>query len=178
MLSLRPFSENDAAFLLPVYHEAFPPEERMEDGLMLSLAKAGSLLHLLIEEDGAPVGFFTLSGKECAYLYYFAIRKDCRGRGFGGAALALLFARFAPLPVAVDLERLDEHAPNADQRRRRRAFYLKSGFEERGLFVKYLGMDLEILTHGEGATLDAIRSSLLSSRVPLLEPVFTAEGAE
>jgi ribosomal protein S18 acetylase RimI-like enzyme len=172
MLSLRPFTKSDAPFLLEVYHEAFPAEERMEDALMLSLSEGGSLLHLLIERDGAPVGFFTLSGTECAYLYYFAIHKDCRGQSIGGGALSLLFAYFAPRPVAVDLERLCDSAPNALQRRRRRAFYLKSGFRERGIFVSYLGMELEILTRGE-VSLEAIRRALLSSGVPDLDPVFT-----
>ena len=175
MLSLRPFTENDADFLLSVYHEAFPKEERMEDSLMLSLAEGGSLLHLIIEEDASPVGFFTLSVGPCAYLYYFAMESRFRGRGFGGEALSLLFARFAPLPVAVDLEILSDGAQNAEQRRRRRAFYLRSGFSERSIFVKYLGMDLEILTHGEGASLSDIEASLLASRVPGIDPVFRRE---
>lgn len=175
MLSLHPFTVTDADFLLSVYHEAFPEEERMEDSLMLSLAEGGSLLHLIIKEDAIPVGFFTLSVGPCAYLYYFAMKKSCRGRGFGGEALSLLFDRFFPLPVAVDLEIPSDGAPNAEQRRRRRAFYLRSGFSERSIFVRYLGMDLEILTHGEGATLPAIEASLLASRVPGIDPVFRRE---
>ena len=123
MLSLRPLQKSDAPFLLSVYHEAFPAEERMEDALLLSLAEEGSLLHLIIEEEGRPLGFFTLSVGPCAYLYYFAVEKSERNRGIGGGALSLLFDRFAPLPVAVDLERLCDEAPNAQERRRRRAFY-------------------------------------------------------
>ena len=171
MLSLRPFQKEDTRFLLSVYHEAFPAEERMEDALLLSLAEEGSLLHLIIEEEGRPLGFFTLSVGPCAYLYYFAVEKSERNRGIGGGALSLLFDRFAPLPVAVDLERLCDEAPNAQERRHRRAFYLRSGFRERGVFVKYLGMDLEILARGD-VSLDGIRQSLLASAIPNLDPVF------
>ena len=171
MLSLRPFQKEDTQFLLSVYHEAFPPDERMEDSLMLSLSEEGSLLHLIIEDGGAPLGFFTLSVGPCAYLYYFAVEASQRGRGIGGGALSLLFAHFAPLPVAVDLERLCDEAPNAQERRHRRAFYLRSGFQERGIFVSYLGMELEILTRGEVSPLE-IRQSLLASRIPDLDPIF------
>lgn len=144
MIRLEPLNAASplCAAVEAINREAFPPEEYMpvteqlESGLELFALTA----------DGAAVGFLAISAWErSAYLFFLAIRDDCRSKGYGAQALALFRERYSHCQCTVDLEPLDPTADNAEQRIRRRRFYLNNGFAPSGYALAYRGMDFELL---------------------------------
>ncbi len=54
--------------------------------------------------------------------------------------------RFKGQKYVFEIEKQDELAENAEDRKRRKAFYLRNGLKETGLFVHAYDTDFEILT--------------------------------
>lgn len=147
----------DEAYAL--YLEAFPKAERKPLELLERLALEGKQ-ELLAIADETPdgeifaglafnlvesAGTVSPGEKETAILDYFAISPKLRGGGYGSRALKLLLERFAGKTYIFEVERRDEKAPNAKERERRIAFYLRNGLQETGLFVRAYDTDFEIL---------------------------------
>lgn len=142
-----------------LYQEAFPEEEKKPVGMLEELAKRGMLEILAVVDDEGAERFVGLAinmtepsrkapegEKETALLDYFAISPDVRGGGYGSKALKLLLERFSGKTYIFEVEMRDEAAPNAAERQRRVAFYLRGGLKETGLFVHAYDTDFEILT--------------------------------
>lgn len=140
-------------FLPQVEHlalEAFPPEEYLPPKKLIDMAAEENFDFWALTEDDRFVGFMVVKiYRRMAYLFFLAIDPGCRGQGFGGKALAALRKHYPGHVQTVDFEMVDPHAANAAQRERRRAFYLRNGYRETGLFLRYLGVDYEVFCMGE-----------------------------
>lgn len=129
-----------------INREAFPPEEYMPLSEMLEVQDRGEFDVLALLDGGAPVGFMAVSANaETAYLFFLAIGRDFRAKGYGSQALALYRSLYAGRQCTVDLEPLDPAARNAEQRVRRRRFYLKNGFAPSGYALEYRGTAFDLL---------------------------------
>ena len=136
--------------LTRLMERAFPANERMPMGVLLS--RRGSDM-LALEEDGAFRGFVSLLTRgDLCHILFFAVEEDCRGRGLGTQALALV-RQFKPgLRIIADLEMPDEHAPNAEQRMRRWRFYQRCGYAETGVTYHWRGEHYAIVSNGGSVT--------------------------
>lgn len=129
--------------------EAFPPEEYLAPAELVDMARAGGFDFLALLDGDAFVGFMAVQTYEdMAYLFFLAIDPACRGQGYGSRAIETLRAEYPGKLHTVDFEMPDDAAPNRAQRRRRRSFYLRNGYEETGLFLSYLGVDYEVFSMG------------------------------
>lgn len=129
-----------------INREAFPPEEYMPISEMLEVQARGEFDVLALLDGETAVGFMAVSADErAAYLFFLAIGRDYRSKGYGGQALALYRSLYAGRQCTVDLEPLDPDAENAEQRVRRRRFYLKNGFAPSGYALEYRGAAFELL---------------------------------
>lgn len=125
-----------------INREAFPPEEYMP----LAEQLESGLEVLALTDEGRVVGFLAVSASDAsAYLFFLAIAADCRSKGYGSLALSLYLKRYAQCECTVDIEPLDPTAENAEQRVRRRRFYLRNGFAPTGYALAYRGMNFELL---------------------------------
>lgn len=138
--------------------EAFPPEEYMDACELLAMAKAEDFDFWIISDpsqeysQGSFVGFAAvMTFEDLAYLLFLAIDPGSRSKGYGGRALQDLSALYPGKTFVLDFERLDDAAPNAGQRRRRKAFYLRNGYAETGLFLSYAGVEYEVVCKGSFA---------------------------
>ena len=130
-----------------LYEEAFPEEEKKPRELMERLAGEGKMELLAVTEEDRFAGLaFNMLDGELALLDYFAIAPDLRGGGFGGRAIGCLLERFAGKKYIFEIEKQDPRAVNAEQRKRRKKFYLRSGLRETGMFVNAYQTDFELLT--------------------------------
>lgn len=128
-----------------INREAFPPDEYMPLTEMLEVQARGEFDVLALLDGETPVGFMAVSSDEAtAYLFFLAIGKDFRAKGYGGQALALYRELYQGRQCTVDLEPLDPAAENAEQRVRRRRFYLKNGFKPSGYALEYRGAVFEL----------------------------------
>lgn len=130
-----------------LYEEAFPEIERKPFSLMEELAARGKMEMLAVVEDGAFLGLaINMMAGKTALLDYFAISPQQRGGGIGSRSLKLLLERFRDQKYIFEIEMQDASADNAKERERRKAFYLRNGLKETGVFANVYGTDFELLT--------------------------------
>ncbi|MDO4306785.1 MAG: GNAT family N-acetyltransferase [Eubacteriales bacterium] len=145
-----------------LYEEAFPEEEKKPTALLETLQKQGKMELLAIEENGEFIGLAMnmLAGKT-ALLDYFAIASDKRDGGNGSRAVRALQERFKNQKYIFEIEMQDENASNAEDRRRRKAFYLRNGLKETGVFANVYQTDFELLTPDGSLTYEEYVEMLL-----------------
>lgn len=149
-MDLRDIRTNGAEFkdtVYKLYEEAFPEIERKPLDIMEDLAEKGQMELLVIVDEGEFAGLaFNMIDGDTALLDYFAIASDKRNGGYGSRSLKLLLERFGDRKYIFEIEMQDETAENAKERARRKAFYLRNGLKETGLFAHVYGTDFELLT--------------------------------
>jgi ribosomal protein S18 acetylase RimI-like enzyme len=62
-------------------------------------------------------------------VLYLAVDGSLRGKGYGSRVLSQIKAEKPGQRTVLNIEPLDEKAPNAEQRRKRLAFYERNGFQ-------------------------------------------------
>lgn len=127
MICLEKVDKNACAEARDIYAEAFPRDEKLPFGYLLSENEGVDFRAAV--EDGKTVGIFcVLYDETLAFLFYLAVRKDLRGSGYGSKILELIKQRHAERTIIVDVEELVDGCENYEQRERRQAFYRRAGF--------------------------------------------------
>lgn len=183
-MKLLNISNEGAAYkkqLYALYEEAFPEQEKKPLQLIERLSTEGKQEMLAMVDDGEFVGLaINMIGKNRGLLDYYAIAEEKRNGGYGSKGLEVLLKHFEGQKYIFEIEIQDEHADNAEDRKRRKAFYLRNGLRETGLFVNVYDTDFEILTPGGELTfeeyVDFLREILGDKYVKLLNPTLLAEG--
>ena len=135
----------DKAVLEEINEEAIPDNERTSLDDLFATGTDGNLEVLGIYVENEPVGFFVVRKyKNTRYLAYFAIKVECRSKGIGSKALALLINRYPNCQIVVEFEAPRNDVKEDDMVVRRRNFYLRNGFHETGCFTFYDGVEFEI----------------------------------
>lgn len=130
-----------------LYEEAFPEIERKPFSLMEELSGQGQMEILAVVENEEFLGLaINMMAGDTALLDYFAVSPDSRGGGIGSRSLQLLLERFRDKKYIFEIEMQDDSADNAEERKRRKAFYLRNGLKETGVFANVYGTDFELLT--------------------------------
>lgn len=109
----------------------FPKAELKPLAAMLGLMDMGRYDPLLITEGGQPLGYALLwlpEGREGALLEYLGVLRGKRNGGLGTKILALLSERYSQLFGEAEAPGPDASPEENDLRRRRIAFYERSGF--------------------------------------------------
>ncbi|MBP5473865.1 MAG: GNAT family N-acetyltransferase [Bacteroidales bacterium] len=141
--------------------EAFPPIEYPGLQKVMEMSKLYNADFLSIYDKADFVGFITvLKYKNLAYLYFLAVQKELRSKGYGSAILNMLKDIYPGYTQVVDLEKQDKLADNAEQRKKRLSFYMRNGYKRTGFFAKYCGMDLEILCASEHLDPELVKGAL------------------
>lgn len=125
--------------------EAFPPEEYLAPDKLIKMSKKDNLDFYYIEDNSKFIGFVVIQiYKNLAYLFFLAIAKEYRSKGYGSKTLKLIKEIYPSKIQIVDFEMVDINSNNHNQRVKRREFYLKNGYQETGFFLSYLGVDYEV----------------------------------
>lgn len=129
-----------------LYLEAFPAAERKPITMILQKSRQGKTDIWCLDRGGKFMGLgITINGPQLVLLDYFAVQKDCRGQGVGAKALDLLQRQYSDRGFFLEIESTLEPAPNAQQRARRKRFYLSCGMQELGTTAKLFGVNMELL---------------------------------
>lgn len=159
-MELHPMTAAERPMLRDLYRRAFPACERKSWSALERLQRQGRAEILTVDEDGFAGLMITLSDGKLVLLDYFAVAPRRRSGGIGARALEALRRRCAPLPVCLEIEDCEEAgAPNPDQRRRRRGFYLRCGMIPAAKMHIY-GTDMELLATEKGVTFEDYRALL------------------
>lgn len=152
MICLKPLVPNtpDAALADALNRRAFPENEYVPMAGMMAEVPRGEVEILGVYVENRFSGFLVMRCWEgIAYVAFFAISEEARCQGVGGQSLRLLQDYYPGKQIVVDFEAVDDEAPNAAQRRRRRAFYLRNGLHPTGWYAYYSETEFEIVCSGE-----------------------------
>lgn len=136
MLRFTDLSELDRAQrdrMRSIYQQAFPVGERERFDAVVTDARRGKRITLVVLDDGEPIGFAVLSrlrSVPCTFLEYYAVAEQRRGQGVGRllwVELQRTLARLGePAELVFEVEDPDEPGIDPDEvltRRWRLRFY-------------------------------------------------------
>ena len=154
-----------------LYEASFPRSEKKPFGFIMKKRKKG-FFDVLSIEDGkgrfCGLVIMMLSGGR-VLLDYLAIAPDSQGTGVGSRTLQELRERYGEERIVVEIESTlglggaDETKTamagngcmgGADNRLRRKAFYLKNGMVPMDYEVVLFGVEMEVLTFGSELTFE------------------------
>lgn len=71
--------------------EAFPPKEYLAPDKLIKMSKEENFDFYFIEDDNKFIGFVVIQTyKNLSYLFFLAIAKEHRSKGYGGKILKLI----------------------------------------------------------------------------------------
>ncbi len=135
-----------------LYQTAFPEEEQIPWDDLLRLIDEMHLDFTAYYEGEDFIGFTIVYPRPSFnWFWYFAVREDLRGRGYGQQILSLVIGHYRGQSLVMDIESTRQaSAENRDIRFRRHAFYLRNGFCETRLYRGWSGIEYTILVMGLG----------------------------
>ena len=141
-------NKEDKGWVRSLYGRAFPADERMPFSVLVHDDGRKNEIRVYLEE-GVPVGFTVVFPyRDLVYLSYLAVEEDQRVQGYGGVILEQTGERYREKRIVVDIEECRDDAVNAAERRKRKAFYLRHGYESSGIYYHFYGVDYELLCAG------------------------------
>lgn len=134
-----------------LYETAFPEDEQIPwDDLMRLIWEIP--LDFTAYYDGEDFIGFTIvyQRKSFNWFWYFAVREELRGKGYGQQILTQLIERYKGQPFVLDMESTTQVCDNLEERRKRQAFYLRNGFKDTNVYRTYNDITMTIMMRGEG----------------------------
>ncbi len=132
-----------------LYLSSFPDDERMPFSRLLGMMNEKYRMYALLEEESF-IGFVYLYQNTDAFLYYFAVSEEYRGRGYGTETLKLIRQLDGVGNIVLDIEEVTDGTADNDPVLRRRNFYLHAGFHTTEIRYRFYGVDYEIIALKEG----------------------------
>lgn len=167
--------------LYDLYDKAFPEQEKKPLQIMENLVADNRMEMLAMVDEDEFVGLainLIDTEQNRALLDYYAIVPEKRSGGYGSKGLEVLLDRFKNQKYIFEIETQDKKAENAEERKRRKDFYLRNGLKETGLFVNVYNTDFEILTPDGELTfweyVDFLREVMYEEYVQILRPTLIA----
>lgn len=137
----------------PLFKSAFPPEERPPFFLLKHRAASGKGRMLVAKDNGEFIGFaYLIPYRDMAYLFFFAVDTDKRGKRYGTKILSALKELYSGKRLFLARETLDKRADNYEQRVKRHDFYLKNGFTDWPCQIKEGRVVYDVMGIGGGVS--------------------------
>ena len=160
MLQVKPITKkmNDFELIKELYTNAFPGRGGEPMYLLLGNAKKGITKFEAYYDEEELVGLSAVSTQgDLAYLHAIAVVPAGRGEGYGSQILSYIKETHPQNRIVLNLEIQDENATNAEQRKRRRDFYLKNGYISTGIYAHIAGNELETMVINGTCTAEELR---------------------
>lgn len=133
-----------------LYRSAFPKAERRPFSAIRSMSKTGKVDVWYFEEDGQFAGLATtINGdNNLTLLDYFAVSEKNRDKGWGSKMIPMIVEKYQGRHLFGEIEAPDPNADNNENRKRRKQFYLRLGLVAQDIYIRFFGVEMEILTTG------------------------------
>lgn len=135
-----------------LYDAAFPIEERIPYKDLLYLLNKLNIDYTAYLDDETFVGLtMVLHLPQYNWGWYFAVREELRGKGYGQEILTALLEKYRDKrPFIIDIESpWQADAPNPEQRQRRHAFYVRNGLKDTPTSRTFEGITYTIMTNSD-----------------------------
>lgn len=157
-----------------LYLTAFPKEERLPWWLLRFWPSMKRSALTAYYDGAAFCGFaFTATEGDVLYVMFFAVEDTVRGQGYGSAILKHMQQDNPGKTILLNVELLDENAPNNDQRMKRMAFYEKNGFRDTGYNIREVGGVFRVLSSTGKMDMQAYQKVFLKLSYGLWKPEIT-----
>ena len=147
MLSAKKVKAANLKRVKQLLEQDFPKEERLPSWLLYLLSLCKTVGFYLFYNENAFIGFtYLIYSAEMTFVFYLDVDAKKRSQGYGAEILSWIKAVSKTAPVVLNIEQVDPKVPNYEQRKKRKAFYLRNGFAETGSFENYQDAPYEILS--------------------------------
>ena len=131
-----------------LYYSAFPKNERRSFPELVENRFGSTEVFCFYNEETFVGMACLLNTPTISHIIYLAVDESLRGNGYGSKALELLHQSKPDKKIMVDIEVPDEQAKNIEQRKKRKKFYLRAGYEETPVKYEWRQENYEILSFG------------------------------
>ena len=132
-----------------LYLTAFPANERFPMWLLWKKARQNYINFYNLYDDDKWIGFiYIVLEKDISLIAYLAIHSKERGSGYGSQVLKAVIEKYKKNRIVLNIEPLDEKAENYEERKKRRKFYEKNGFQSLGYTVREWKEDYDMFSYG------------------------------
>ena len=153
-MQIESLNATDKKYFENLYKSAFPKEERVDIQTLYDLNSENLIEIDILKVDEKNIGLAVIYlNQDIHLLSYFAIDSKYRGQGLGSKALALLKEKYDDLIIEIE----STNFKNADDyviRNRRKAFYIKNGYQVLDDRINYFGIEMELMATTKDAGLD------------------------
>ena len=175
MMTIKQITANNADEQLKrLYQTAFPEGEQIPWDDLMRLIGEMSLEFTAYYNGENFIGFtIVYPRKSFNWYWYFAVREELRGNGYGQQILTRLLERYKGQTCVLDMEAIEQQEPssllewpsrdrarqsqsptqiceNIELRKRRHAFYLRNGFRDTHVYRTYNDITMTIMMIGPG----------------------------
>ena len=134
-----------------LYETAFPEGEQIPWDDLIRLVEEMPLDFTAYYDDGDFIGFtIVYPRKSFNWYWYFAVRDELRGKGYGQQILTMLLEHYKSQTCVLDMESPTQVCDNITQRKRRHEFYLRNGFRDTYVYRTYNDITMTIMMIGPG----------------------------
>ena len=135
-----------------LYQTAFPANEQIPWEDLMRLIDKMSLDFTAYYDNGEFIGLtIVYPRRSFGWFWYFAVREDLRGKGYGQQILTQLMKKYEGQSMVLDMESpYQAPCPNPEQRKRRHAFYLRNGFRDTNVYRSYGDITMTVMMTGPG----------------------------
>ena len=143
-------ADNAGQQIRQLYESAFPEDEQIPWKDLMRLVKEMPLDFTAYYDGEDFIGFtIVYPRKQFNWYWYFAVREELRGKGYGQQILTQLIEKYKGQTCVLDMESPTQVCENIEQRRRRHAFYLRNGFRDTNVYRTYSDITMTIMMMGE-----------------------------
>lgn len=135
-----------------LYETAFPVKEQIPYDDLIYLLDKLDIDYTAYYDNDQLIGLtIVLHLPKHYWGWYFAVRKELRGKGYGQEILSAILDKYrSDQPFIIDIESpLQTDAPNPKQRRRRHAFYKRNGLKDTLTSRTYNGITYTIMSNSD-----------------------------
>jgi len=130
-----------------LYSTAFPRQEQVALPFLIRQTKKVSNKFDAFYDGDVFVGLtYTISYKDMTYLWYLATCAELRSKGYGSQIMQHLHETHADKRIILNLDVQDESAADSDIRKKRKEFYLRSGYSSTGYLCNFNGNKLDVMS--------------------------------
>ena len=149
--SLSRLKKTEVQKIKQLYETAFPEDEQIPWEDLMRLVGEMPLDFTAYYDGEAFIGFtIVYPRKSFNWFWYFAVREELRGKGYGQRILSQLLDNYEDQPFVLDMGSTTQVCDNLEERGKRQAFYLRNGFRDTNVYRTYNDITITIMMRGEG----------------------------
>ncbi|WP_259369443.1 GNAT family N-acetyltransferase [Colwellia sp. MB02u-10] len=160
-INFRPLNKNDNNYskVIDLYQEAFTTVQRIPTWVLRFKLRKGKVGFNVLYADDTWIGLiYTTEFKDIVLVHFLAISEAIRSDGYGSKVMDSIKIMHSGKRIVLNIEKIDEHEKNYQQRIKRKDFYKKNGFSSSGYIVKEPGEKLEMLIFGGSISKEEIEA--------------------